>query len=451
MCSFEKSELISGHVDAGWSDLARKFGGEVRLLGLLAKQARRALQRVLRLSVIVASRQTLRAVAQLRAALDNEWTRHATKQADRAYVNTKAGLTAAYASGASTAAVARDRAIEHGNYASKVAREQVYPTVKPYTDAAYKRVEPHYTKASELSRKHVGLYWRSLDERFDAATPGHSKLQAALSAALVLLLAVWLLRSLFGWLLAKPRGTVAARGARALKALPGVRGQVEKQISSTLKAVQAKLDAKDPPAEKLLQLPPAGLDADSVLNELEARAENDLRYSDGESRASGTIYMTGDAHRDLLNDTYCMFSQANPLHADLFPSIRRMEAEVLAMTADLLGGGAAGVPTVRTPSRTYSVRNVRRARRVEGSSGTQVCGAMTGGGSESLVTALLASVAHAKTTRGVTKPEIVVADSAHAAVYKAARACGAEYVAELKGAMQNGLFRRVRTLRLPAG
>lgn len=292
----------------------------------------------------------LSAVAQLRAALDNSWTRQATVHADRAYVSTKQGLSAAYTSGASTAALARDRAVEHGTYASKLAREQVYPTVKPYTDAAYKHVEPHVVKAGELSRKHVEPYWRSLDERFDAATPGHSKLQAALSAALVLLLALWLLRFVFGWIFAKPRTTVAARGARALKALPGVRGQVAQQTAAAIKAVQAKVDAKDPPAEKLLQVPPAGLDAESVLNELEARAENDLRYSDGESRASGTIYMTGDAHRDLLNDTYCMFSQANPLHADLFPSVRRMEAEVLAMTADLLGGGAAGVPTVRPPT-----------------------------------------------------------------------------------------------------
>lgn len=83
------------------------------------------------------------------------------------------------------------------------------------------------------------------------------------------------------------------------------------------------------------------------LQELEDRAAKDFRYADGESKASGTIYMTGEAHRDLLNDAYCMFSQANPLHADLFPSVRRMEAEVLSMTAALLGGGRHGAPSVR--------------------------------------------------------------------------------------------------------
>jgi sphinganine-1-phosphate aldolase len=85
------------------------------------------------------------------------------------------------------------------------------------------------------------------------------------------------------------------------------------------------------------------------MNELEERAVNDFRYADGESKASGTIYMSGEEHRDLLNDAYCMFSQANPLHANLFPSVRRMEAEVLAMTASLLGGGRDGVSTVCCP------------------------------------------------------------------------------------------------------
>jgi glutamate/tyrosine decarboxylase-like PLP-dependent enzyme len=98
---------------------------------------------------------------------------------------------------------------------------------------------------------------------------------------------------------------------------------------------------------QIMEVPLAGLDADSVMQELEDRAANDFRYADGESKASGTIYMAGDVHRELLNDAYCMFSQANPLHVDLFPSIRRMEAEVVAMTASLLGGGHQGIREVR--------------------------------------------------------------------------------------------------------
>lgn len=130
-----------------------------------------------------------------------------------------------------------------------------------------------------------------------------------------------------------------------------------KQRQATVDAVQAQIAEKEPNVEPLHVLPPAGLDVDSVMTELEERAANDFRYADGESKTTGTIYMSGDNHRDLLNDAYCMFSQANPIHADLFPSVRRMEAEVVAMTADLLGGGRSGVPTVRFERSAISATN----------------------------------------------------------------------------------------------
>ena len=37
-----------------------------------------------------------------------------------------------------------------------------------------------------------------------------------------------------------------------------------------------------------------------------------------------------------------MFSLTNPMHSDVFPSVRRMEGEVVAMTASLLGGARRG-------------------------------------------------------------------------------------------------------------
>lgn len=62
-----------------------------------------------------------------------------------------------------------------------------------------------------------------------------------------------------------------------------------------------------------------------------------------------------------------------------------------------------------------------------------VCGAMTSGGTESILTAVKASRDFAAATRGVTAPEMVVAVSAHAAFVKAA-----EYF-------------RIRLVRVPVG
>ena len=36
------------------------------------------------------------------------------------------------------------------------------------------------------------------------------------------------------------------------------------------------------------------------------------------------------------------FAHTNPLHADVFPSVARFEAEVVAMTAHMMGGGGGG-------------------------------------------------------------------------------------------------------------
>lgn len=65
------------------------------------------------------------------------------------------------------------------------------------------------------------------------------------------------------------------------------------------------------------------------------------------------------------------------------------------MTASFLGGGPDGAcPTV--------------------------CGAMTGGGTESILSAMKASRDFMAAKRGVTEPEMVVAESAHPAYFKAA-------------------------------
>ncbi len=53
---------------------------------------------------------------------------------------------------------------------------------------------------------------------------------------------------------------------------------------------------------------------------------------------SGTLYMAGAEHKQLLAEAYTMFSHTNPMHSSVFPSVRQLEAEVVAMTATMLGG-----------------------------------------------------------------------------------------------------------------
>lgn len=77
------------------------------------------------------------------------------------------------------------------------------------------------------------------------------------------------------------------------------------------------------------------------------------------------------------------FAHTNPLHLDVFQSVVRFEAEVVAMTAALLGSK-------------------------EKSSGGQICGNMTSGGTESILLAVKSSRDYVKSKRGITRPEMYV-------------------------------------------
>jgi sphinganine-1-phosphate aldolase len=82
-----------------------------------------------------------------------------------------------------------------------------------------------------------------------------------------------------------------------------------------------------------------------------------------------------------VNEAYSIFSHTNPLHPDIFPSVARFEAEVVAMTAAMLGSESK-------------------------SCGGQVCGNMTSGGTESILMAVQSTRDFMKATRGITAPEM---------------------------------------------
>ena len=48
--------------------------------------------------------------------------------------------------------------------------------------------------------------------------------------------------------------------------------------------------------------------------------------------------MAGQEHLDLLLEAYGIYSHTNPLHTDVWPSMRQLESDVIAMTASMLGG-----------------------------------------------------------------------------------------------------------------
>ncbi|MGA8370591.1 MAG: aminotransferase class V-fold PLP-dependent enzyme [Acidimicrobiales bacterium] len=145
------------------------------------------------------------------------------------------------------------------------------------------------------------------------------------------------------------------------------------------------------------RLPEVGRARSDILAEIrELTAGEEARWRDG--FASGAVYNGDQEHIDFLNEVYALNSQANPLHPDLWPSAVKFEAEIVAMTATMLGGGDAGVPTV--------------------------CGTVSSGGTESIMLAMRTYRDRAKAERGITDPEMVVPVSAHAAFDKASHYFG---------------------------
>jgi glutamate/tyrosine decarboxylase-like PLP-dependent enzyme len=143
------------------------------------------------------------------------------------------------------------------------------------------------------------------------------------------------------------------------------------------------------------KLPETGLDRDEVAKLVAGLADTEeRRWRDG--FASGAVYHGDPDHVAFLNRVYAAHSQSNPLHPDLFPSATKFEAEIVAMTASMLGAEHAAPDA-------------------------PVVGTVSSGGTESILLAMKAYRDHARERRGIAEPEIVAPVSAHAAFDKAAK------------------------------
>ncbi len=95
------------------------------------------------------------------------------------------------------------------------------------------------------------------------------------------------------------------------------------------------------------RLPAEGVDREQVLADLELMADAErARWESGQ--VSGAVYDGEPDHVAFLNQAYALHSQSNPLHLDVWPSAAKLEAEIVAMTAGMLGADATGDDIVGT-------------------------------------------------------------------------------------------------------
>lgn len=157
--------------------------------------------------------------------------------------------------------------------------------------------------------------------------------------------------------------------------LPGVRDKVEKELQETTIKIQKKLAGLGPGVNRYSRLPIEGWTPDQVKAELAVLDEMEhTRWEDG--RVSGAVYHGGKDLVEVQVEAFRRFTVANPIHPDVFPGVRKMEAEVVAMVLSMFNApeGAAGVTT--------------------------------SGGTESILMACLSARQKAYCERGVTEPEM---------------------------------------------
>ena len=84
-------------------------------------------------------------------------------------------------------------------------------------------------------------------------------------------------------------------------------------------------------------LPAKGLSEDEVMSSINDYLK--LSEVDFEKGAlSGCVYGGDKNITDLTTKVYSKFLWSNPMHADVFPEVRKMEAEVVRMTCNLFHG-----------------------------------------------------------------------------------------------------------------
>jgi len=102
------------------------------------------------------------------------------------------------------------------------------------------------------------------------------------------------------------------------------------------------------------------------------------------------VYNNDEKHWEFISQVMSKCIVSNPLHLDEFAYVTQMEAEIIRWTANLYHGD---------PQTT--------------------CGIVTSGGTESIILSMLSYREQARAERGVTKPNIVMSETAHAAFEKA--------------------------------
>jgi glutamate/tyrosine decarboxylase-like PLP-dependent enzyme len=144
-----------------------------------------------------------------------------------------------------------------------------------------------------------------------------------------------------------------------------------------------------------MTFPKHGSSHDEVMASIGEALEGDADWRHG--RIFSLVYYAGDDVARVIRDAYSAAIFTNGLGPAAFRSLKKMESEVIGMTADLLG-----LP--------------------------EAVGNMTSGGTESILMAMKTARDWARVEKGIRAPEVLLPVTAHPAFDKAAQYLGVKRV-----------------------
>ncbi|KAL6298383.1 PLP-dependent transferase [Sparassis latifolia] len=175
--------------------------------------------------------------------------------------------------------------------------------------------------------------------------------------------------------------------------LPPGRNKVERELGQVKETIEKSLVPQGPGVVRHLALPATGQSPEWIIAEM-TKMDEEAHHADwAAGKVSGAVYHGGQDINRVILSAIEHYSFSNPLHPDVFPAVRKMEAEIVSMCLNM-----------------YNNPNG--------------AGATTSGGTESIIMAVKTYRDWARATKGITEPEIVVPISAHAAFDKGANYMG---------------------------
>ncbi len=139
----------------------------------------------------------------------------------------------------------------------------------------------------------------------------------------------------------------------------------------------------------ILEIPKNGIARDEILDMLNGEMKED-DIQPFKRKCFGLSYLIDEDHAEFVKKAFSTFISENGLNPMAYPSLQRMETEIVAMTAWMLNG------TRKTT------------------------GTMTSGGTESILNSIRTHRDWGRDTKGIDKPEMILPVSAHPAFEKGA-------------------------------